>query len=497
MTHSPIPTSPTTRVFQPQAGTPPLLSEQEFVRLRDVLATYCGIYLDVMQQRVVEQALAQRMTNAAETFVSYEQRLLADRNELRQLAERILNHETYFFRNQPHLRALREVLLPELHRRKPPGEPIRIWSAGCATGEEAYSLALAALEALPLTNRPIEIWATDLSSAALATAQTGVYAGRSLSQVEPGLLNRYFTPSGNGYQVSEQVRALVEFERLNLLDPLPARVQAIDIVFCQNVLIYFQQATSQAFLGQLFIRLPEGALLFLGFSETLWSLFNGFHTREVLGAYVYYKEAFSATPVVPAKPAPRAKTAPLVRVETRTERVENATVAVDSATNTASNQPKRRGTAELRSSGITAGSEQAGLNQAQTLLALARQYADRGQLDLALVEAETALALDPMHSEAALLVGVLRSRQGQWAAAATHLERARYLNPTAPLISFHLAEVLRQDNRTSYALREYRNAWWKLEAYPPDIVLDGVTVGWLRDTCQRQITQLSQQQGER
>ena len=126
------------------------LAPEQFARLRDLLAGYSGVYLDSARQRVLEVGLAQRLQVTNDDLAGYERRLsgAGGRDELRQLAELVLNHETFFFRNVPHLRALREVLLPDLHRRKPAGAPIRIWSAGCATGEEPYSLAITALEAL-------------------------------------------------------------------------------------------------------------------------------------------------------------------------------------------------------------------------------------------------------------------------------------------------------------------------------------------------------------
>ncbi|MFO7169759.1 MAG: hypothetical protein DIU80_017190, partial [Chloroflexota bacterium] len=109
------------------------LTPEQFDRLRDLLASFGGVYLDTTQQRALEGALARRLSVTGEDLERYQRRIgsAGGRDELRRLAEHVLNHETYFFRNQPHLRALRDVLLPEIHRRKPAGAPIRIWSAGC------------------------------------------------------------------------------------------------------------------------------------------------------------------------------------------------------------------------------------------------------------------------------------------------------------------------------------------------------------------------------
>jgi len=272
--------------FRASAG---LLAPEQFASLRDRLADYSGVYLDLARLRLLEHGLAQRLHATGDDWAAYERRIQgpAGRDELRLLAELVLNHETIFFRNGPHLRALREVLLPELHQRKPAGAPIRIWSAGCATGEEPYSLAITALETLgqPLA-RPVEIWATDLSEPALRKGRAGFYRGRALQNLPGDLLARYFTPKADGYLAGDALRALVRFESLNLLEPFPRYASSVDIIFCQNVTIYFQLKTCQELIGRFYGCLPAGGLLCLGFSETLWNIFDRFHSREVAGAYI-------------------------------------------------------------------------------------------------------------------------------------------------------------------------------------------------------------------
>lgn len=453
-----------TRAVQMQAVDRFPLAEDAFTRLRDQLAQYCGVYLDSTRQHLLEQAIAYRLQIRQCSFAVYEQRIRVEREELRQLSELVVNHETSFFRNQPHMRALRDVLLPELHRRKPRNEPIRMWSAGCATGEEAYSLAITALEALPFNQRPVEVWATDLSEAALATAQAGVYAGRTLTNVSPHTLAQYFEPTGASYRVRDRVRQCVRFQQVNLLEPLPQAVREIDIVFCQNVIIYFELATSRAFLRQLQNFLPNNAMLCLGFSETLWNMVDGFHTREVLGSYVYYKEAFSAR-----------GTAPL-----GTGTLQQRTIEAAATTSVRRPQRVTRPLVDRPTLPPT--------NVQERVLA-AREYANRGQIHSAIDAATQALKYEPLHEEAALLLGVLYAQQGEWEDAVQQLERARYLNSASPLISFQLAEAYRGANRSQAALREYRSALAKLQPYPPGTIIDGVTVGWLHETCQRHISQ--------
>jgi chemotaxis protein methyltransferase CheR len=499
--------------FSASAG---LLAPEQFASLRDRLADYSGVYLDLTRLRLLEHGLLQRLQATGDDLAAYERRIQGPgaREELRLLAELVLNHETIFFRNGPHLRALREVLLPELHRRKPAGAPIRIWSAGCATGEEPYSLAITALETLgqPLP-RPVEIWATDLSEPALRKARTGFYRGRALQNVPAELLARYFTPQSDGYVIGDALRALVRFETLNLLDPFPRYATGVDIIFCQNVTIYFQLKTCQELIARFYGCLPPGGLLCLGFSETLWNIFDRFHSREVAGAYVYYKEALESPAALAASPSRQRKAA------TPTERQPSRSGAAQSntANDSVSYQPKQvfhdhagspsgRGLSdqaalasgrELLRQGKTdealralRGVSPQSAYAPQALTLTARAHADRGDLDLAAAEVQRAIEIDVLNEEAQLLLGVIFGRQGQWPMAIQQLERARYLSADSALVSFYLAEAYRQGGRIDKAAREYRNTLRKLDLHPPGMLLDGVAVGWLRETCQRQIEYL-------
>lgn len=490
------------------------LTPEQFLRFRDLLASYSGVHLDSTRQRLLEHGLARRLEATGDTLSGYEQRL-ADpgaADELRRLAELVLNHETLFFRNGPHFHALRSVLLPELHRRKPAGAPIRIWSAGCATGEEAYSLAITALDifgAQPA--RSVEIWATDLSEPALSKARAGVYRGRTLQNIPAGMLQRHFTPQGDGYVVNQAARALVRFQQVNLLDPFPRAAHGIDIIFCQNVTIYFQLVTSRQLIARFYECLPVGGLLFLGFSETLWNVFDRFQTREVLGAYLYTK-AEGEPPTPPAPPAPRlravrqASTSPAERAA-HVPIVRSGRANVSSAPESPFHDQEGRGGGHEQQGREMLASGQALLEQGRlddaleqlrhvppqsaaapaALTLVARIHADRGDLDLAAAEVQRALELDSLHSPAYLLLGIIYSRQQQWPDAIQQLERARYLDAASALVSFHLAEAYRQGARLDKAITEYRSTMQKLDRHPPGALLDGVAVSWLRETCRRQI----------
>ncbi|GIV97679.1 MAG: hypothetical protein KatS3mg057_2336 [Herpetosiphonaceae bacterium] len=278
-----------------------------FLEIRNRLAARCGLYLDESRVPQLTKAVADRMAARQLSHVSdYDQLLRSEEGaeELRLLAELLVNHETFFFRNRPHFRALRESILPELHQRYPAGRPIRCWSAGCSTGEEPYSLAITALEVFGMPPvRTTKICATDISLPALQRATAGVYRGRSLTNVTPTQLATYFQPAEGGYRVRPEVQSLITFQQLNLLDPFPAWAKGIDLIFCQNVTIYFQLATSRELISRFYDALADGGYLFLGFSETLWGIFDRFETVELDGAFAYRKNVQHSA----ARPAPKVK----------------------------------------------------------------------------------------------------------------------------------------------------------------------------------------------
>lgn len=490
-----------------------VLTPTQFERVRTILMRYSGVSLDRISQRVMTTGLAQRLQATGLSFEAYVSRVaqISGQGELQQLSELVLNHETVFFRNQPHMRALSDMVIPEIHRRKYPGEPLRIWSAGCSTGEEPYSIAITALEVLShRLTRPIQVWATDLSEAALHKARTGTYRGRTLSNVSPDVLNRYFEYAGGAWSVSKEVRNLVQFEQLNLLLPFPSHAQGVDVIFCQNVTIYFELETFRDLVDRFYRILPEGGFLFLGFSETLWNIYDKFRLREVEGAFIYVKESQPlpieiSKDMLPSFKVSGSSATPAGRQNPhRSIGRSSDTSAQRLSPDTDAPRPEPQDMEPIIQQGrdlLDAGHVDQvldllykiplnGPHAPKTMALIAQAHANRGDLDVASAEARRAIELNPLTTEAYILLGVLYARQGQPQDAAQQLERARYLDSDAALISFHLAEVYRQMDRQQAAVREYRNTLQKLATYSSETLLDGVSVSLLRETCERYIHML-------
>ena len=467
----------------------PTLTTGQFHRLSNRIAEYSGFMLDGGRHRSLESALAVRMEALRlEDPHAYLRDL--DAAELHRLTELVVNHETQFFRTPVHHRALREHILPELSAERPSAQPLRCWSAGCATGEEPYSLAISVLETLGAPPpRPIEIYATDISHQALARAQQGSYRGRALANVAPPELERWFTRRDGGREVKSDVRSLVRFEQHNLHAPAPVWARNVDIVFCQNVTIYFAVETCRELMGRFFDVLVPGGYLFLGYSETLWRIFDRFDTVEVGGAFVYRKPRPRV--VVPKPRPPVERSVPAKRQE-RAERPARPTARRQVVVA----EPQHAAHFEQGMAQLAAGAFAEALQTLQqvapghekypqALAGIARIHANRGEWELAAAEARRAIDLDLLTADAHLLLGMLAANREQWDTAVSHLERVRYLDPWAPLPSFHLANAYRGQRRLELAEREYRSALRKLGSLAPTDVLDGVTVAWLRETCQR------------
>jgi len=219
---------------------------------------------------------------------------------LRQLLNELTIGETCLFRSQPQLDALRKVILPELAAEKirQVTKRLRIWSAGCSTGEEPYTLAMNMLEESEglLKGWTVEILATDLNDRSVETAKTGIYGDYALRATSDYFKRKYFTMvDEKKLQVRPEVKKLITFSRLNLQDDSRMLfMKGIDLVFCCNVLIYFDGASKSKVVDHFFSNLNFGGYFFLGTSESLMKLNDKFHLVHFPGAIGYWKPSLKS-----------------------------------------------------------------------------------------------------------------------------------------------------------------------------------------------------------
>jgi chemotaxis protein methyltransferase CheR len=201
-------------------------------------------------------------------------------------------NETYFWREHDQIQTVAEVIVPKLLRERP-RQPVRIWHAACATGEEPYSMAIALQEAGCLRPGQVVIDATDFNTAALDQARSGLYRQRSFRRIPADILQRYFTPEGEKqHRVINSIRDTVSFSNLNLLDgDGMARMRNYDIIMCRNVFIYFSDQAIRRVAGWMYDSLNETGVLFVAAVESLLRITNLFELTEIQNVFAYRKRS--------------------------------------------------------------------------------------------------------------------------------------------------------------------------------------------------------------
>jgi chemotaxis protein methyltransferase CheR len=293
-------------------------TSSDHLLFHDYLITHSGLHFERRNQKILERGLAARMAalqiGSYQEYFDYLTRHQHKRQELQKLLPFLTVGETYFFRYHAHFDALKKFIATELADKGK--KRIRLWSAGCSTGEEPYSLAITVMEAFPdWRKRDIRILATDIDNRALKKAREGVYGSWSMRVIEKSYLNRYFNKIGNSYLIREEVKSLVDFSHLNLQTDLfpvsDGEFRELDVIFCRNVMIYFSLATTRRIVEKMAASLVPDGLMFLGHAETLFQISSQFE-RHTHGGGFYYREkkgqgALLARPltVAPTVPAPR------------------------------------------------------------------------------------------------------------------------------------------------------------------------------------------------
>lgn len=276
------------------------MSEEEFRLIRDIIYNHCGLFFDNDTKYLLEKRLARRLPlHQLQGFKDYHHFLKYDRKkdqELSDLMDVLTTNETYFFREAFQLKALTDEILPEVKavKERRGEKSLRIWSAGCSTGEEPYTIAMLILEMDCFRGWRVEIVGTDISQRVLQHSRKALYGKSSFRTTEERYLKRFFQEQDGGFRVKDEVRELVTISHLNLFDQNRlALLGKMDVIFCRNVIIYFDQVAKKRVVETFYRMLHDGGYLLLGHSESLMNISTAFSLKHLKNDMVYQKPCSS------------------------------------------------------------------------------------------------------------------------------------------------------------------------------------------------------------
>ncbi|GAV30886.1 protein methyltransferase frzF [Coriobacteriaceae bacterium EMTCatB1] len=509
------------------------LTYEEFVRFRDFIHAASGIYMEDTKQDSLRISLVTRATRLGlSSFSEYFAVLERDEHELNELLNLVTINETSFFRFPQQFEALRTRVLPEIMANKPDSNrTIRIWSAGCSTGEEPYSIAMTVIDAgiLSLGWR-VQILGTDVSTRALNVAKKGEYPKRSLLNVPSEVLARHFEPVPGGYAVAPHVRSLVDFGYHNLIkEPYPLALMGNwDIIFCRNVTIYFKLESTKRVVSNFFNSLNEGGYLFIGHSETLSQINDQFEAVEVGGVFLYRKPKTrrgigiaarkpAGAPMPPAEPPALGQREAAVG---RSSRTTGRKPERDAEQHSAARRPRpapRASSSEAQApdpvqaarAALEEGRVAEALELAQRIIAsdpnnadghliVAYVHADAGDYAAALESCHRALAINPLLPSARYILGIIYQRQGDVVRAVSEFKKTVYIDDSFALAHFNLANIYKSQRKWDAAAREYENALRALYKSPEGAwteFLGGFKIDLLAKTCERSLLECRKAMG--
>ncbi len=513
------------------------LTPEEFQRFRDWIHHHSGIYLEESKVDSLRISLVTRATRFG--FFEYSEYfdvLSRNEDEFKELMNLVTINETSFFRFPAQFDALRDRVIPEILESKAKGSrSFRVWSAGCSTGEEPYTIAMTLLDST-LEARGIrsEVLGTDVSTQALDRAKAAVYPAKALASLPQNTVQRWFEPVKGGHRPRARARDAVAFSYHNLIkEPYPVVFSSNwDVVFCRNVTIYFRPDSTRRVVNNFYESLNPGGYLFIGHSETLTSISDRFEPVEMGGVFLYRKPlakpniftpGFSAKPVrterprtadlprtgevgsslgripprgtpatpprtqptpapAPAKPAPK----PIETVAgpgSEDERAEIDALVAEAHDLLEKAEPARaRSVAEL--------ALEKDRRHVGALLARAHANADSGDLEAAIADATEALGINPLLASARYILGIIYLRQDDAERAIAEFKRTIYIDPDFVLAHFNLANLHRTQGAYDDACREYENSLRALYLSPNGewtAFLGGFKPDLLAKTCERSL----------
>jgi chemotaxis protein methyltransferase CheR len=517
------------------------LSIEEFRRFRDLIHRHSGIYLEESKLDSLRISLVTRATRLGySTLNEYYDAMGRDDHEFNELLNLVTINETSFFRFPAQFDALRDSVVPEIMAGKEPGSrDLRVWSAGCSTGEETYSIAMSLLDTgITASGWKPQVLGTDVSTKALARAKSGVYGKRAMMNVAPDIISRHFERTMSGdYRVNDRVRSLVDFGYQNLIkEPYPLSLMGNwDIIFCRNVTIYFRIESTRRVVRNFFDSLNEGGYLFIGHSETLTSISDDFEAVEVGGVFLYRKKPARLISAGRGVAGAGRTTSGATRVESAASRRR---AKPDAATPERSRSASRSAFARSEPASVTAsagagvseedavldvgavlerarkdlkegrpervveaasGILEADPNNADAHLLMGYVHADTGDYERALAECHKALAIDPLLPVPRYILGIIYQRQGDFVRAISELKKTVYIDADFALAHLNLANIYKSQRQFDAAAKEYENALKALKKSPEGGWTEfsgGFQADLLARTCERSLIECRKATGK-
>jgi chemotaxis protein methyltransferase CheR len=417
------------------------LSDDEFKLFANLLVEEAGLHfsadrIDILQL-ALEQRVKQKGYSAFNEYYNFLKYHPEGSSELKNLIELLTVGETYFFRSPAQFDALKDKIIPEIVNKKLfAGRTLRIWSAGCSTGEEPYTLAMILLNYLPASEAwNISIVATDINRNVLSKAREGIYSQRSVEHVPPEFLEKYFTKQGNKYVLSDEIKKMVNFSYHNLVKEFHIfdGAQDFDIIFCRNVTIYFKLDTIKTIIEKFYHALINGGYLFLGYSETLWQISEKFRVVEFPHTFVYQKViGLVKEEVHPFVNIPDINIDLIYSVKTDISPAHTVKYEAPRITKEEIDVKKHLGNALL--------------------------LANQGMYENAILDLKKIINYDNLSIEAYYLMGVLYEKIGKYEDAIREYRKVIYVNHNTPIAYYNLGNIYFFQKKHSNARREYQNA---------------------------------------
>jgi len=464
---------------------PIALPDSLLSRLSDFLQLQMGLHFPRERWRDLARGIAAASRESgypeAEAYIHWLLSAPLTRNQIEGLASHLTVGETYFFREKRSFEVLEQHILPELlHAREHTERRLRIWSAGCCTGEEAYSIAMLLDRLIPHSKEwNVTILATDINPAFLRKAAEGDYGEWSFRDTPAWVRERYFKRGKNArFEIQPPIRKRVAFSYLNLADDvypsLTNNTNAMDVIFCRNVLMYFSAARAQKVIENLHRSLVDGGWLIVSPVETSNSLFSRFTAVRFPGAVFYRKQEVGARGVETGYPSAALGLWPA------TLPPDPSALAADATLSTPLHEASLLDRPAVKPDEVPPFEVNAGEASSRT----ARACANQGKLAEAAEWCEKAIAADKLNPAPQYLLATIRQELGQSDAAMQSLMRALYLDPDFVLAHFALGNLCLSQGLRRKAERHFDNALALLHTHPHDAPLpesEGLTAGRLTE----------------